>query len=110
MIVGLILRFYPQIYGAGFPAVESALWVRFSWEVLLALFVAELLANCATLGSGGSGGVFAPSLYMGAMLGGVFGSLVHAAFPAWTAGSGAYAMVGMAAFFAATAKARRPRS
>ena len=105
LIVGLILRFYPQIYGAGFPAVESALWVRFSWEVLLALFVAELLANCATLGSGGSGGVFAPSLYMGAMLGGVFGSLVHVAFPAWTAGSGAYAMVGMAAFFAATAKA-----
>ena len=89
----------------GFPAIESALWVRFSWEVLLALFVAELLANCATLGSGGSGGVFAPSLYMGAMLGGVFGSLVHVAFPAWTAGSGAYAMVGMAAFFAATAKA-----
>ena len=105
LIVGLILRFYPQVYGAGFPAVESALWVRFSWEVLLALFVTELMANCTTLGSGGSGGVFAPSLYMGAMLGGVFGSFAHEAFPAWTAGSGAYAMVGMAAFFAATAKA-----
>ena len=65
----------------------------------------ELLANCATLGSGGSGGVFAPSLYMGAMLGGAFGSFVHAVFPEVTAGSGAYAMVGMAAFFAATAKA-----
>ena len=105
LIVGLILRFYPEIYGAGFPAVESALWVRFSWELLLGLFVAELIANCATLGSGGSGGVFAPSLYMGAMLGGAFGSFVHGYFPEWTAGSGAYAMVGMAAFFAATAKA-----
>ena len=70
LIVGLVLYVRPEIYGAGFPAIESALWVRFSWEVLLALFVAELLANCATLGSGGSGGVFASSLYMGAMLGG----------------------------------------
>ena len=85
--------------------VESALWVRFPWELLLALFFAELAANCATLGSGGSGGVFAPSLYMGAMLGGAFGALVHGLFPLWTAGSGAYAMVGMAAFFAAAAKA-----
>ena len=105
LVVGLILRVYPEVYGSGFPAVESALWVRFPWELLLALFVAEILANCATLGSGGSGGVFAPSLYMGAMLGGVFGSFTHAIFPDWTAGSGAYAMVGMAAFFAATAKA-----
>ena len=105
LIVGLILRYFPDIYGAGFPAVESALWVRFSWQLLLALFAAELLANCATLGSGGSGGVFGPSLYMGAMLGGAFGSVAHVVFPDWTAGSGAYAMVGMAAFFAATAKA-----
>ena len=105
LLVGLILRFFPQIYGAGFPAIESALWVRFPWELLLALFVAEMVANCATLGSGGSGGVFAPSLYMGAMLGGAFGSLANGLFPEWTAGSGAYAMVGMAAFFAAIAKA-----
>jgi CIC family chloride channel protein len=105
LIVGVILRYFPEVYGSGLPAVESALWVRFPWELLLALFVAELLANCATLGSGGSGGVFAPSLYMGAMLGGAFGSLIHAMFPEWTAASGAYAMVGMAAFFAATAKA-----
>jgi len=105
LLVGLLLRYFPEIYGSGFPAIESALWVRFSWELLLGLFVVELLANCATLGSGGSGGVFAPSLYMGAMLGGAFGSFVHAVFPEVTAGSGAYAMVGMAAFFAATAKA-----
>ena len=105
LLVGLVLRFFPQIYGAGFPAIEAALWVRFSWELLLALFVAQMVANCATLGSGGSGGVFAPSLYMGAMLGGAFGSVVNGIFPDWTAGSGAYAMVGMAAFFAANAKA-----
>jgi CIC family chloride channel protein len=105
LIVGLLLRFFPQVYGTGFPAVESALWVRFPWELLLGLFAAEMIANCATLGSGGSGGVFAPSLYMGAMLGGAFGTFAHALFPTWTGGAGAYAMVGMAAFFAAAAKA-----
>jgi CIC family chloride channel protein len=105
LMAGLVLRYFPEVYGAGFPAVEGALWVRLSWQLLLGLFVAEFLANCATLGSGGSGGVFAPSLYMGAMLGGAFGWLVHYMFPEWTAGSGAYAMVGMAAFFAAAAKA-----
>ena len=105
LAVGLVLRYFPQIYGSGLPAVESALWVRFPWELMLGLFVAEFVANILTLGSGGSGGVFAPSLYMGAMLGGAFGTFAHAMFPAWTAGSGAYAMVGMAAFFAAAAKA-----
>ena len=65
LIVGLVLRFFPEVYGSGLTTVESALWVRFSWNMLLGLFFAELLANVATLGSGGSGGVFAPSLFMG---------------------------------------------
>jgi CIC family chloride channel protein len=105
LAVGLLLRYFPQVYGTGLPAVESALWVRFPWQLLVGLFAAELAANVLTLASGGSGGVFAPGLYMGAMLGGAFGTLVHVLFPDWTAGSGAYAMVGMAAFFAAAAKA-----
>lgn len=105
LVVGLLLRFYPQIYGAGFPAIEPALAGRLPWELLLGLFAAQMLANCATLGSGGSGGVFAPCLYMGAMLGGAFGLLANGLLPGWTAGAGAYAMVGMAAFFAAAAKA-----
>ena len=105
LVVGLILRFFPEVYGSGFPAIESALWTRYTWSLLLCLFAMEMLANCATLGSGGSGGVFAPGLYMGAMLGGAFGAVVHFVYPDWTATSGAYAMVGMAAFFAAAAKA-----
>ena len=104
LIVGLILYYFPDVYGAGFPAMESALWTRFPLELLVALFFAALCGNLATLGSGGSGGVFAPSLYMGAMLGGAYGALVHQIFPDWTATSGAYAMVGMATFFAAAAK------
>ena len=105
LMVGLILRYYPEVYGSGFPAIESALWTRFSLQMLLSLFVMGMLSNIATLGSGGSGGVFAPSLYMGAMLGGAFGAVVHSIFPDATGSSGAYAMVGMAAFFAAAAKA-----
>jgi len=105
LMVGLVLRFFPDVWGTGFGAIESALWVRYGLLTLVGLFFAELVANCATLGSGGSGGVFAPGLYMGAMLGGAFGTAAHALFPAWTAGPGAYAMVGMAAFFAAAAKA-----
>ncbi|MCP5109242.1 MAG: chloride channel protein [bacterium] len=105
LFVGLILRFFPEIYGTGFPAMESALWVRFGFLMLVMLFVMEMIGNCATLGSGGSGGVFAPSLCMGAMIGGSFGMVVESIFPDWVGGSGAYAMVGMAAFFAAAAKA-----
>ncbi len=105
LLVGLVLRFAPQVYGTGLPAMESAIWTRFPLGLLLGLFLAQLIANCATLGSGGSGGVFSPSLFMGAMLGGAFGALAHSIYPDWTATSGAYAMVGMAAFFAAAAKA-----
>lgn len=67
--------------------------------------LAALVANCLTLGSGGSGGVFGPGLYLGAMLGGAYGALAHAAFPVGTAGPGVYALAGTAAFFAASAKA-----
>ena len=105
LIVGILLRYFPEVYGTGFQAMEAALWVQLSGGLLACLFFAEMIGNCATLGSGGSGGVFAPSLYMGAMLGGTFGIAVHALFPTMTGGSGAYALVGMAAFFAAAAKA-----
>ena len=66
---------------------------------------AKLAATSLTLGSGGSGGVFAPSLFLGAMLGGAFGSVVHAAYPTVTAAGGAYALVGMGAVFAGAAHA-----
>jgi len=71
----------------------------------LALAVLKPVATSLTLGAGGSGGVFAPSLYTGAMLGNAFGRVVHGLFPAWTASSAAYGLVGMAAVFAAAAEA-----
>jgi CIC family chloride channel protein len=72
---------------------------------MLALVGAKILATALTLGSGGVGGTFAPSLFIGTMLGGAFGALVGQAAPALTAAPGAYAMVGMAAFLAATTQA-----
>lgn len=66
---------------------------------LAVLLVLKILATSFTLGSGGSGGVFAPSLFMGAMFGGVFGNLANRLFPALVAPEGAFALVGMAAVF-----------
>lgn len=95
----------PLVYGNGIPGINLALANDLTWKVLLVLLVGKLVATCLTLGSGASGGVFAPSLFMGAMLGGVIGQAVNAILPTATARPGAYAMVGMAAVFAAAAQA-----
>ena len=105
LLVGLVLWRFPDVYGAGFEAAESALGGAVSGELLAALFAAAFVANCATLGSGGSGGVFGPALYLGVMLGGACGSLAQAVLPGSTAGSGAHALAGAAAFFGASARA-----
>ena len=73
--------------------------------MVAALLFLKMLATVITLGSGGSGGIFAPSLFMGAMLGSAFGQLANQVFPELTASSGAYALVGMAAFFSGAAHA-----
>ncbi len=98
--VGLIILYYPQVFGGGYEAIENAIRGEMLWPVLLALIFAKLIATSITLGSGGSGGVFAPSLFLGAVAGGSFGYLVHWLFPSITATSGAYAMVGMGAVVA----------
>ena len=105
LAVGVVGTYLPEVFGNGLPAVEKALHASLSWQVLCILFLAEIFCNSATLGSGGSGGVFAPALYIGAMLGGAFGSGVHYLWPTSTAGAGAYALVGMAAVFGGAAHA-----
>ena len=74
-------------------------------QVTFGLLLLKLVATTLTLGSGGSGGIFAPSLFMGAMLGASFGQIAHTIFPEIVAPSGAYALVGMAAFFGGAAHA-----
>jgi CIC family chloride channel protein len=103
--IGLLGLVLPQVFGVGYGTVEQALAGQLAPALLAALVVAKVAATALTLGSGGSGGVFAPSLFMGAMLGGTVGSLFQTLFPAITAPSGAYALVGMAAVFAGAAHA-----
>lgn len=92
-------------FGGGYPAMDWALSGQGTALVLLALAAFKILATSLTIGSGGSGGVFAPSLFIGAMLGGAFGQVAHSLLPQVTASSGAYALVGMAALFAGAARA-----
>lgn len=105
LMLGTIALFLPQIYADGYESIHSALGGELGVAFLLVLVFAKIIATSLTLGSGNSGGIFAPSLFMGAMIGGWFGSLVHAWFPAVTAPSGAYALVGMAAVVAGTTHA-----
>ena len=96
---------FPRVFGVGYDTITDALTGNLVLGVAFVLLLVKLLATIVTLGSGGSGGVFAPSLFMGAMLGNAFGQGVHYLFPDGTAPPGAYALVGMAAFFGGAARA-----
>lgn len=105
-LVGVLaLLGLPEVMGVGYDTITQVLEGNLALEVMLLLIFAKLLATCLTLGSGGSGGVFAPSLFIGAMLGGSYGHLVHWLAPEIVTSPGGYALVGMAAVFAATAHA-----
>jgi CIC family chloride channel protein len=103
--VGIIALAFPQIMGVGYDTINNALYGNMIWYVALALIFMKILATSLTLGSGGSGGIFAPSLFMGAMLGYFFGSIVHTYFPTITATPGAYALVAMGGLVAGTTRA-----
>ncbi len=102
LILGIVGIFYPQLFGVGYETISSALHEETVIWILFLLVFMKIAATSLTLGSGGSGGIFAPSLFMGAMLGGFFGNVVHLAFPEVTATPGAYALVGMSAMVAGT--------
>ncbi len=96
---------FPRIFGVGYNSISDALLGHLTLKVALALLMLKMLSTWLTLGSGGSGGVFAPSLFMGSMLGVSFGNLVNTTFPSIAGPPGAYALVGMAAFFSGAAHA-----
>lgn len=104
-IVGLIGIVTPQVFGGGYETVTKALTGDMTLYLALALIFIKIVATAVSLGSGGSGGIFAPSLFIGCMTGSVFGHIVHTAAPALTATPGAYAMVGIGAVMAAFAQA-----
>lgn len=97
---GLLALRSADILGAGYGAVELALHGHLSGMDMLILLVLKLAATTLCYSSGNAGGIFGPSLFLGAMLGGSVGSLVHTLFPATTAPAGAYALVGMGTTFA----------
>jgi len=97
LIIGAIGIFFPHIFGVGYDTITLALNGRLTWYFLLFLVSLKLMATSITIGSGGSGGIFAPSLFLGANLGGFVGTIVHSLFPIMTATPGAYALVGMGA-------------
>ncbi len=99
--VGIIGLAIPGVLGNGYPYAIAAAANQLPWNVLLLLVAGKIVATSLTLGSGGWGGDFAPTLFIGAMLGGVYGKLAGAVFGAAVAPSGAYAMVGMGAMLAA---------
>ena len=103
--VGIIALAFPQIMGVGYDSMNHALYGNMIWYLAIALVFVKVLATSITLGSGGSGGIFAPSLFMGAMLGYFFGSFVHQYFPEISASPGAYALVAMGGLVAGTTRA-----
>ncbi|MFZ5788026.1 MAG: chloride channel protein [Acidobacteriota bacterium] len=104
MAVGVMGLWLPQVLGNGYPQILAACHGQFSLTLLLVLALAKILATALTLGSGGWGGDFAPTLFVGAMVGGAVGSLFDAVLPAGTGDVGAYAMVGMGAMLAAVVR------
>jgi len=105
LLLGVLGVFYPQVFADGYKTIDVALYGRMAFGLLFILIFLKIIATSLTLGSGNSGGIFAPSLFMGAMAGGAFGTLVHSIFPTITATPGAYALVGMAAVVGGTTHA-----
>lgn len=105
LTLGLLLLALPQMYGVGYPVLQSAVTGGYVLWFLLALAAGKILACSLTMGIGGSGGIFAPSLFIGATLGMAYGLIAHHLLGAGAGAAGVYAMVGMAAVFAAAARA-----
>jgi CIC family chloride channel protein len=105
LIIGLIGLFFPQIFGVGYEVIEDSINGKIALGVIIILIFLKIIATSVTLGSGGSGGIFAPSLVVGALLGEAFGHLVKFVLPEMNIPPGAFALVGMAALFAGTAHA-----
>ena len=105
LLVGLMGWFVPQVMGVGYGYVGDALNGRMAFNLMLLLVALKLFAVTASYASGNAGGIFGPSLFIGAMLGGSVGTLAHHLLPTYTATPGAYALVGMGAVFAGIVRA-----
>ena len=105
VLLGLLLLAVPEMYGVGYPVLQLAVAGHYVILALLGLLAAKILATSLTMWIGGSGGVFAPPLFMGAMLGSAYGAVAHDVVPGVAVAAGAYGLVGMGAVFASSARA-----
>jgi CIC family chloride channel protein len=103
--VGLMGWFVPQVLGVGYSYVGNALNGTMALRLMLLLVVLKLVSVTISYASGNAGGIFGPSLFLGAMLGGAMGTVAHHLLPGYTASPGAYALVGMGALFAGIVRA-----
>ena len=103
--VGLLSIWVPQVYGNGYSVVNSILHEPWVWQTLVLVLVFKIIATALTVGSGAIGGIFTPTLFVGAAVGCLFGQSVHALWPAATSAPFAYAIVGMGASLAAASNA-----
>ncbi len=97
LVLGALLVALPQMYGVGYPVLQNAVEGHYVFVMLLVLMVGKMLATSLTIGIGGSGGVFAPTLFIGAMAGTAYGTIAHDALPTFTESAGAYGLIGMGA-------------
>lgn len=104
-LLGLLLLAVPQMYGVGYPVLSHAVAGGYVLGFVIVLLAAKIVATSLTIAIGGSGGVFAPSLFTGAMLGSAFGQTLHLVAPELATPTGAYALAGMGAVFAGCARA-----
>ena len=105
LALGVLLLLLPQMYGVGYPVLGDAVTGAYAVGFLVVLLLGKMLATSLTIGIGGSGGVFAPSLFVGAMLGAAFGQAADLVAPGMTGPAGTYALLGMGAVFAGAARA-----
>ncbi len=105
LLLGLLLLALPQLYGVGYPVLENGITGTYVIGFLLLLLVGKIVATSITIAIGGSGGVFAPSLFLGAMLGAAFGQIAAHVMPGLGINPGAYALVAMGAVFAGATRA-----
>ena len=105
LLVGLMGWFVPQVMGVGYGFVGDALNGNMALKMMLLLVVLKLFAVTTSYASGNAGGIFGPSLFIGAMLGGSMGTIAHHFLPGYIASPGAYALVGMGAVFAGVVRA-----
>lgn len=105
LIIGAVLLAFPQVMGVGYEYVDQALNGGLAIKMMAVLCAAKLVATIISYSSGNAGGIFAPSLYLGAMAGGAVGGLVHHFAPVSTGDPGAYALVGMGVLFAGIIRA-----